>query len=125
MLSGYDITQDTMILYCDNMSALNISKNPVPHSRTKHIDIRNHFNRNPAPKPKGYKMIPTRNRSKGCFRVSIQSSAATGTIDNLLRVSRFSSKRKAMVHVSDSESVDTIAIDLESSDDDNVVLLNV
>lgn len=30
-----------------------------------------------------------------------------------------------MVHVSDSESVDTIAIDLESSDDDNVVLLNV
>lgn len=45
MLSGYDITQDTMILYCDNMSALNISKNPVPHSRTKHIDIRNHFNR--------------------------------------------------------------------------------
>ena len=28
---------------CDNTSAINISKNPVHHSRTKHIDIRHHF----------------------------------------------------------------------------------
>ena len=32
-----------MIVYCDNTSAINISKNPVQHSRTKHIDIRHHF----------------------------------------------------------------------------------
>ena len=32
-----------MNLYCDNTSAINISKNPVQHSRTKHIDIRHHF----------------------------------------------------------------------------------
>ena len=32
-----------MTLYCDNMSAIDISKNPVQHSRTKHIDIRHHF----------------------------------------------------------------------------------
>lgn len=25
------------------MSAINISKNPIQHSRTKHIDIRRHF----------------------------------------------------------------------------------
>jgi hypothetical protein len=25
------------------MSAINISKNPIQHSRTKHIDIRHHF----------------------------------------------------------------------------------
>ena len=25
------------------MSAINISKNPVQHSRTKHIDIRHHY----------------------------------------------------------------------------------
>ncbi|KAK6159097.1 hypothetical protein DH2020_006411 [Rehmannia glutinosa] len=31
------------IFYCDNSSAINISKNPVQHSRTKHIDIRHHF----------------------------------------------------------------------------------
>ena len=30
-------------ILCDNTSAINISKNPVHHSRTKHIDIRHHF----------------------------------------------------------------------------------
>ena len=28
---------------CDNTSAINISKNPVQHSNTKHIEIRYHF----------------------------------------------------------------------------------
>ena len=32
-----------MVVFCDNTSAINISKNPVLHSRTKHIDIRHHF----------------------------------------------------------------------------------
>jgi hypothetical protein len=32
-----------MIINCDNTSAINISKNPVQHSRTKHINIRHHF----------------------------------------------------------------------------------
>ena len=30
-------------IYCDNTGAINISKNPVQHSRTKHIEIRHHF----------------------------------------------------------------------------------
>ena len=30
-------------LYCDNISASNLTKNPVLHSRTKHIEIRDHF----------------------------------------------------------------------------------
>ncbi|KAL4032764.1 hypothetical protein IC575_005846 [Cucumis melo] len=37
------IMQGVMTLYCDNMSAIDISKNPVQHNRTKHIDIRHHF----------------------------------------------------------------------------------
>ena len=28
---------------CDNTSAISIAKNPVQHSRTKHIDVRHHF----------------------------------------------------------------------------------
>ena len=28
---------------CDNTSAINLSKNPVLHFRTKHIEIRHHF----------------------------------------------------------------------------------
>ncbi|CAM8925932.1 unnamed protein product [Rhodiola kirilowii] len=43
MLSEYGVEQEEMTLYCDNMSAISISKNPVQHSRTKHIDIRHHF----------------------------------------------------------------------------------
>ncbi|CAM8948080.1 unnamed protein product [Rhodiola kirilowii] len=43
MLEEYGVKQGLMTLYCDNMSAINISKNPVQHSRTKHIDIRHHY----------------------------------------------------------------------------------
>ncbi|CAL2226145.1 unnamed protein product [Prunus armeniaca] len=31
------------VLYCDNVSAIKISRNPVMHGRSKHIDIRFHF----------------------------------------------------------------------------------
>jgi hypothetical protein len=30
-------------IYCDNTRAVNISKNPVVHSKTKHIPIKYHF----------------------------------------------------------------------------------
>ena len=32
-----------MVVYCDNSSTIDISKNPVQHSKTKHIKIRYHF----------------------------------------------------------------------------------
>ena len=35
--------KDLVIIYCDNTSAINISKNPVMHSKTKHISIKYHF----------------------------------------------------------------------------------
>ncbi|KAH9671430.1 hypothetical protein KPL70_017375 [Citrus sinensis] len=43
MLADYGIVQDILTVFCDNTSAINISKNLVQHSRTKHIDIRHHF----------------------------------------------------------------------------------
>jgi hypothetical protein len=43
MLEEYGVNPGVMTLYCDNLSAISISKNPVQHSRTKHIDIRHHF----------------------------------------------------------------------------------
>ena len=30
-------------IFCDNTNAINISKNPVMHSKTKHIPIKFHF----------------------------------------------------------------------------------
>ena len=43
LLHDYGICQKHLTIYCDNTSAINISKNPIQHSRTKHIEIRHHF----------------------------------------------------------------------------------
>ena len=43
LLHDYGICQEHLTIYCDNSSAINISKNLVQHSRTKHIKIRHHF----------------------------------------------------------------------------------
>ena len=43
LLSDYGITHDTMVVCCDNSSAIDISKNPVQHYKTKHIEIRYYF----------------------------------------------------------------------------------
>ena len=43
MLKDYKIEQGTMNIHCDNFSAINIWKNFVFHSHTKHIEICHHF----------------------------------------------------------------------------------
>ena len=40
---NYGIKLDHIPIKCDNTSAINLSKNLIQHSRTKHIDIRHHF----------------------------------------------------------------------------------
>nr|BDI54701.1 Retrovirus-related Pol polyprotein from transposon TNT 1-94 [Triticum aestivum]BDI54741.1 Retrovirus-related Pol polyprotein from transposon TNT 1-94 [Triticum aestivum] len=42
-LKDYGINMKNVPLYCDNESAIKISRNPVQHSKTKHIQIRHHF----------------------------------------------------------------------------------
>ena len=42
-LTDFGISFGPLEISCDITSAINISKNPVHHSRTKHIDIRHHF----------------------------------------------------------------------------------
>ncbi|GKD07676.1 hypothetical protein Tco_1187361 [Tanacetum coccineum] len=45
-LINYDIRLDDVLIMCDNKGAIDLSKNPVQHSRTKHIEIHHHFLRN-------------------------------------------------------------------------------
>jgi len=52
--------QNTVVLYCDNQGAQKLVKNPVYHSRTKHIDIRHHYVREIYEKKEiDIKYIPT------------------------------------------------------------------
>ena len=43
LLLDYGICQEHLTIYCDNTNAINIFKNPVQHSWTKHIKIRHQF----------------------------------------------------------------------------------
>ena len=42
-LLDYGLKFGSVLLLCDNQSAIQIGKNPVQHSRTKHIDVRHYF----------------------------------------------------------------------------------
>ena len=39
---------DSTIIHCDNQSCIKISENPVFHDRSKHIEMRYHFIRDPV-----------------------------------------------------------------------------
>ena len=39
----YSIDLGNVPILCDNTSVINLSKNPILHSRAKHIEIRYHF----------------------------------------------------------------------------------
>ncbi|GJW09574.1 copia protein [Tanacetum coccineum] len=42
-LIDYGVRLDDIPIMCDNKGAIDLSKNPIQHSRTKHIEIRHHF----------------------------------------------------------------------------------
>jgi len=42
-LSDFGLSLSKISLKCDNTSAINLTKNPVQHSRMKHIEIQHHF----------------------------------------------------------------------------------
>ncbi|PHT61425.1 hypothetical protein T459_34721 [Capsicum annuum] len=44
VLTGLNFKQqEATTIYCDNSSAIKLSRNPVFHERSKHIDVRFHF----------------------------------------------------------------------------------
>ena len=43
MLEDYGMFEDNLAVFWDNTSVIDISKNLIQHSKTKHIDIHHHF----------------------------------------------------------------------------------
>ena len=67
-LSDYGLMLDHMPIHCDNTSAINLSKNPILHSRTKHIEIRHHFLRDHVQKGDCVlEFVETKNQLAGIF----------------------------------------------------------
>ena len=74
-LNDYGILQDTMVVYCDNSSTIDISKNLVQHSKTKHIEIRYHFIRDFVErKIVCLKYIPTERQNANIFTKPLDRS---------------------------------------------------
>jgi len=42
-LEDYHINANNIPIFCDNTAAIYLSKNPILHSRAKHIEIKHHF----------------------------------------------------------------------------------
>jgi len=42
-LAHYEILENNIPIFCDNNAAISLSKNPILHSRAKHIEIKHHF----------------------------------------------------------------------------------
>ena len=42
-LEDYQINANSIHIYCDNTAVICLSKNPILHSRVKHIEIKHHF----------------------------------------------------------------------------------
>ena len=42
-LEDFNIFESNIPIFCDNTSAICLSRNPIFHSRAKHIEIKHHF----------------------------------------------------------------------------------
>ena len=75
LFGDYGLSQETMVVYYDNSSAIDISKNLVQHSKTKHIEIRYHFIRDLVErKVVDLEYIPTKRQNANIFTKPLDRS---------------------------------------------------
>ncbi|MCO5564508.1 hypothetical protein L7F22_018169 [Adiantum nelumboides] len=43
LVTDLGIKEETPMLHCDSQSAIELARNPVYHSETKHLDVKYHF----------------------------------------------------------------------------------
>jgi len=73
-LLDYDLKLGCVPIKCDNTSAINLYKNPVLHSMTKHIEIRHHFLRDHVEKKDvTFEYVDTKNQLADIFTKPLPS----------------------------------------------------
>ncbi|MCO5567424.1 hypothetical protein L7F22_021115 [Adiantum nelumboides] len=43
LVTDLGIKEETPMLHCDSQSAIQLARNPIYHSKTKHVDVKYHF----------------------------------------------------------------------------------
>ena len=67
-LEDFGINLAQIPILCDNTSAINLAKNPIVHSRTKHIEVKHHFIRDHITKGDiEFKFVDTSNQIADVF----------------------------------------------------------
>ncbi|KAK6124639.1 hypothetical protein DH2020_041627 [Rehmannia glutinosa] len=73
-LADYKCSFESVPIFCDNISAINIAQNPVHHNRTKHIEIRHHFLRDCVSKRKiEISFVPSQDQLADIFTKPLSS----------------------------------------------------
>ncbi|KAK6151684.1 hypothetical protein DH2020_014319 [Rehmannia glutinosa] len=73
-LADYKCSFESVPIFCDNISAINIAQNPVNHNRTKHIEIRHHFLRDCVSKQKiEISFVPSQDQLADIFTKPLSS----------------------------------------------------
>ena len=89
-LEDYGLKFDKTPIYCDNSAVVQIVKNPVQHSKTKHIDIKIHFIRDCVDKQLVYlEQIHTDNKCSVLFTKAFDT-ARFNVLVGFLKMLRFS-----------------------------------
>ena len=73
-MEDFGITMDHILIKCENTSAISRTKNPIQHSRTKHIEIRHHFIRNHVQKGDMIKFVDTLHQLADIFTKSLDKN---------------------------------------------------
>ena len=80
----YGLTFTKTPIYCDNTSAIQMTQNPVHHSKTKHIEIHHHFIRDIAEKGKiSLHYIPTTEQLADIFTKALDEHTNSYLITEL------------------------------------------